>query len=138
MSERSLLDCWSLKLEELEFIDGFDPDSRVRDSFQCGFLGIHGRIPPNADDLRPECREYLGQKLDLKVPEPGQSPFTISLRIVAVLRPAGVSVFSAARLGIILPREHRWSRTAAVRLRPWRNRLYHLNSHGVSPDKPSN
>lgn len=68
MSDRSFIKSWSLNVDDIAFVDGFNVINRVWVDFQLRFFQIHGRFPSREDDPCAESLRYLGRQLDLAAP----------------------------------------------------------------------
>ena len=75
MPERSFIESWSLNLDDLAFVEGFNRANRVWVAFQLRCFRTQGRFPSREDDLCAERLRYLGRQLDLSAPEPGDFRF---------------------------------------------------------------
>ena len=93
MSDRSFIEFWSLNVDDIAFVEGFNLVSRVWVAFQLRFFQTHGRFPSRADDACPEGLRYLGHQLDLAAPDPGWFSFhhvNARRHRAAILRQLGV------------------------------------------------
>ena len=75
MPDRSFIESWSLNVDDIAFVEGFNLVSRVWVAFQLRFFRTHGRFPSREDDPCPECLWYLGRQLDLAAADPGRFRF---------------------------------------------------------------
>ena len=75
MPDRSFMECWSLDFDDAGFVEGFNLDSRIWVAFQLRFFRTHGRFPSREDDPCRDGLQYLGQQLDVTVPDAGQFRF---------------------------------------------------------------
>jgi len=71
MPDRSFMECWSLDPDDAGFVEGFSPGGRIWAAFQLRFFRTHGRFPSREDDPCQEGLQYLGQQLDVTVPDAG-------------------------------------------------------------------
>ena len=93
MSDRSFIESWSLDVDDIAFVEGFNLVSRVWVAFQLRFFRTHGRFPSREDDFCPESLRYLGRQLDLAAPDPGRFRFhhvNTRRHRAAILRHLGV------------------------------------------------
>ena len=59
MSDRSFIESWSLDVDDIAFVEGFNLVSRVWVAFQLRFFRTHGRFPSREDEPCPEGLRYL-------------------------------------------------------------------------------
>ena len=93
MSDRSFIESWSLDVDDIAFVEGFNLVSRVWVAFQLRFFRTHGRFPSREDDSCPESLRYLGRQLDLAAPGSGRFRFhhvNTRRHRAAILRHLGV------------------------------------------------
>ena len=93
MSDRSFIESWSLNVDDIAFVEGFNVVNRVWVAFQPRYFQIHGRFPSREDDPCPESLQFLGHQLDLAAPERGRFRFhhvNARRHRVAILRHLGV------------------------------------------------
>ena len=93
MSDRSFIESWSLDVDDIAFVEGFNLVSRVWLAFQLRFFRTHGRFPSHEDDSCPESLRYLGRQLNLAAPDPDRFRFhhvNTRRHRAAILRHLGV------------------------------------------------
>ena len=93
MSDRSFIESWSLDVDDIAFVEGFNLVSRVWVAFQLRFFRTHGRFPSREDDPCPESLRYLGRQLDLAAQDPARFRFhhvNTRRHRAAILRHPGV------------------------------------------------
>ena len=75
MTERSFIEIWSLRFDEIAWARGFNRAGRVWVAFQLRFFRQHGRFPSRGGDLDEESLRYLAEQLCLPAPDTGDFHF---------------------------------------------------------------